>query len=184
MLLTAAMVALNASFYAYASAAESASTQSASRLVMQRMTAMIRSANLHDAYDPGNASVTLAAPTASPVQSVGIQMTQPSGDVMKIWWQVNTAYGDTNLGDLMYKLNSGSSAPLLERVHCLRTTANKPYIFTLASQSSDTGLMLARATADITVDCGADTTLAIETVRGKTAPIRIVSSTIPRRNIQ
>ncbi len=184
LLLVAIMVALNASFYAYATAAESASTQSCSRLVMQRTLQLIRTATLHDAYDPADASVTLAEPGAAPVQCVGIQMVNPAGQLLKIWWTVNATYHDTNLGDLQYSVAGGAATPLLERVHCQRTAQNKPYIFTLASKDSDSGLLLSRATLDITVDCGADATLALEDVRGAAAPIRLVASTDPRKNLE
>lgn len=47
MLLTATMVAIDASFYAYASAAESASTQTTTRLAVHRLNALIRTSTAH-----------------------------------------------------------------------------------------------------------------------------------------
>jgi len=183
-LLTAITVALNASFHAYATASETASTQTGSRMVMHRLIGMIRTARLHDAYDPGDGSVTLALPSQPPVQSVGVQMIDPAGQLLKIWWAVNAPYGDADLGDLWYQIDSSQSAPLLERVRIQRTGQGDPYVFTLASRSEDGGLLLSRATVDLTVEPGADATLALETVKSRSNAVRLVASTVPRRNIE
>ena len=182
LLLTGVMVGIDTSFYAYAAAAESASTQSSSRLVMQRLVQMIRTASLHDAFDPGNAALTLGPASAAPVKSVGIQMMTTNNQLLKVWWAVNAAYHDADLGDLNYSLNGSPTAPLLERVRIQRANT-MPYIFTLSSRSSDSGLLLNRATVDITVESGADATLAIESVRGSAPPVRLIASTMPRRNM-
>jgi hypothetical protein len=183
-LLTAVMVALDASFHAYATAAESASTQSSSRLVMQRVMTMIRSSTLHDAYDPGSATVTLAQPSAPPVQAVGIQMIDAQGRLIKLWWAANAAYGDADLGDISYKADASATQPILEGVRIQRTAANAPYLFTLTSRSSGGGLLLSRATMDLTVEPGADATLALESAQGASAPVRLVASAMPRRNLE
>jgi prepilin-type N-terminal cleavage/methylation domain-containing protein len=182
LLLTGVMVGLDASFYAYAAAAESASTQSSSRLVMQRLIQMIRTATLHDAYDPANVLLTLGQPAAGPVKSVGIQMVTAEGKLLKVWWAVNTAYNNPDVGDLNYSLDGSATTPLLEQVSCQRN-GPKPYIFTLASRSSDSGLLLSRATVDLTVNSGADATLTLESVHRSAPPIRLISSTMPRRNM-
>ena len=184
LLLTAVTVALNASFHAYATAAESASTQSACRLVMQRTMALIREGTLHDAYDPADATVTLGEPMAAPVQSVGLQMQTPEGEILRIWWQVNAAYNDPDLGDLMYTLDASAAQPLLEQVRAQKNAADEHYLFTLASKSSDDGLLLSRATLDLSVEPGADATLALESVRGASQAVRLVGSTMPRRNLR
>ena len=183
-LLTAVMVALDASFHAYATAAESASTQSSSRLVMQRVMTMIRSSTLHDAYDPGDASVTLGQPSAAPVQCVGIQMIDSQGQLVKLWWAANAAYGDADLGDIFYQAAANATQPILEGVRIQRTAANAPYLFTLTSRSSGGGLLLSRATMDLTVEPGADATLALESVRGTSPPVRLIASAMPRRNLE
>lgn len=53
MLLTATMVAIDASFYAYASAAESASTQTTTRLAVHRLNALIRTSSAHGPLEAG-----------------------------------------------------------------------------------------------------------------------------------
>jgi hypothetical protein len=184
VLLVAIAAALNTTFHAYATAAESASTQSSARLVMQRLMTMIRSGVLHDAYDPDDESVTLADPTQPAVRSVGIEMFDLEGQLVRVWWAANASYGDADVGDLRYALGSGVPGPLLERVRVLRTDDGEPYIFTLASRSSSTGLLLLRATVDLSVEPGADATLALESVRGASGVVRLVGSTMPRRNLE
>ncbi|MBI1369405.1 MAG: hypothetical protein GC162_12220 [Planctomycetes bacterium] len=183
-LLAAVMVALNASFYAYASAAETASTQSSSRLVVQRLMQMIRNGTLQDAYDPNDSSVTLGSPSSPPVQSVGIQMIDGQGRLVKIWWVVNGSYHDADLGDLMYQEDSSTAVPILERVRIQRTALDDPYLFSLASRQSGFGLLMSRATIDLTVEPGADATLALESTQGASAPVRLVASSMPRRNME
>ena len=182
-LLTATMTALHASFHAYATAATVASTQSSTRMVMQRLLAMIRTGTVHDAYDPNNPAMTLGLPAAAPVQSVGIQMLDSQGQTVKVWWKLNAAYGDANLGDLYYQLNASAAAPLLERVGCKRTATHAAYLFTLASKASTAGLLLARATVDLTVQAVSDSTLSLETSRAAAEPVQMTGSTMPRRNL-
>lgn len=184
LLLTALAVALNASFHAYATAAESASTQSSSRMVMQRMLSMIRNGTLHDAYDPNDAAVSLASPSEPPVKSVGIQMVSPHEELLRVWWQANTSYSDSSLGDLMYAVDGQTPQPLLERVRASKTSNGNPYVFSMASRSSENGLLLSRATIDLEVEPGADATLALESARGASEAVRLVGSAMPRRNLQ
>lgn len=183
MVLLSVVVATDVSFYAYASAAESASTQSASRLVMQRLITTIRTTTLHDAYDPNDPAVTLADPAQPPVQSVGIEMVDPDGRLIKVWWLLNADYNDPDLGDLWYQQDANAAQPMLEGVRIQRTAVGaQPYIFTLTSRSSDAGLLLNRATIDLTVEPGSDATLAIESYQGAADPVRLVASTVPRKN--
>ena len=184
LILTAVTAALDASFYAYASASGAASTQSSARLVMQRLTTMIRTTTLHDAYDPDDPTVTLADPTQPPVQSVGLKMIDLDGHLLKVWWKHNTTYTDADLGDLWYQYDSNTAQPMLEGIRPQKTTGGLPYVFTLTSQTSDSGLLLKRATVDVTAEPGSDNTFALETYRGAADPIRLIASTAPRRNIQ
>jgi hypothetical protein len=181
--LTALAVALNASFHAYATAAESASMQSSSRMVMQRLLGMIRNGTLHDAYDPNDSSKTLAPPSAAPVRSVGIQMIDPHDQLLRVWWKANSDYPEDDLGDLLYAVDGQNPQPLLNRVRAAQTDSGEPYLFTLASRSSEDGLLLKRATIDLAVEPGADATLALESARGASDTIRLVGSAMPRRNL-
>lgn len=183
MLLTATGVAMDASFYAYASAAESAGTQSSSRLVMQRLLALIRSSTLHDVYDPDNPNAQLGAPANPPVQTVGIQMLTTNEELLKIWWQVNPSYANTYMGDLYYQLGTSTPSIVLGRVEAQAATGGDPYLFSMASISSPDGLLLLRATIDLSVHSD-NAALAIETHKGSSGgPVRLVGSTTPRKNI-
>ena len=182
VLLIAVVSAIDASFYAYASAAESASTQSTSRMVVMRLTSLIRTTTLHDAYDPDDPSVMLGHPSQPPVQTVGIQMVDSDGRLLKIWWAVNAAYGEADLGDLWYQQDANAAQPLLEQVRAQRTNpGDQPYIFTLSSRADDAGLLLTRATLDLTVQPGADATLALEAYQGAAEPVRLMGSAVPRK---
>jgi hypothetical protein len=183
VLLIAVTAAIDVSFYAYASAAESASTQSASRLVMQRLITMIRTTTLHDAYDPADPAVTLADPSQPPVQCVGLEMVDSEWRLTKVWWAVNAAYADADLGDLWYQLEANAGQPMLEQVRIQRTSGGLPYLFTLSSRMSDSGLLLHRATVDLTVEAGADATLALEAYQGAADPVRLIASTVPRKTL-
>ena len=185
-ILAAAMgAALNASLMAYSAPTESSSMQMSSRLVMQRTMSLIRTATLHDAYDPGDAGVTLLSPGDSnhPLETVGIQMQTPQGDTLRIWWAVNDTYGDAFLGDLWYQEVGSTAQMLIRRVTAQNDGSDNPYIFTLASRTSDDGLLLSRATFDIQVERDTEQTTELEDAGNNVAAIRLVGSTVPRKNL-
>jgi len=185
VLALAVAVALGASMSAYSTSSEMASMQTSGRLVMQKTMSMIRNASLHDAYDPDNGALTLVSPTASnhPLQTVGITMQLPGGDNVRIWWAANSTYPDPDLGDLWYQQNTSTAQPLIERVRCQRNASNDPYVFTLASRTSDLGLLLARATLDLALERDGETTTQLEQARASLSGMRLVGSTMPRKNI-
>ena len=184
VLALAIAVALGASLTAYSTTSETASMQTSGRLVMQKTMTLIRNASLHDAYDPDNPALTLVQPTAPnhPLQTVGIQMQASTGGLVRIWWAANSTYPDDDLGDLWYRQGTQTPQTLIERVRCLRTSGGAPYVFTLASRTSDGGLLLARATLDLTLERDAATTTAIEDARARVDALRLVASTMPRKN--
>ncbi|MDH3585347.1 MAG: prepilin-type N-terminal cleavage/methylation domain-containing protein [Phycisphaerae bacterium] len=184
LLLVAVTVALNASFHAYATASESASTQSSTRLIMQRLTKLVRSGRLHDAYDPDNAGVTLGPQQQPPVQTVGIQMLSTKGQLLKVYWKFNAAHGNPDLGDLWYQVGTNDPEVLLEMARCQRNTGNQPYVFTLSSVESGGGLLLHRATIDIAANPGSDATLSLESARGASDEVRLIGSAMPRKNLK
>jgi prepilin-type N-terminal cleavage/methylation domain-containing protein len=185
-ILAAALVAaINASFMAYSTSTETASMQTAGRLVMQRTLNMIRTSSLHDAYDPGDPNKTLLKPTDNdhPLKTIGIQMVTDAGPTVKIWWALNGAYGDDDLGDLWYQQDSQTPQALIERVACQRSWQNDPYVFTLASRTSTSGLLLARATLDLDIHRDPAAVTGLEAAASKTGGIRLIGSTMPRRNL-
>lgn len=183
VLITALTLTLHASLQAYATAAQSASTRSAARLVSQQLVSMIRTADLHDAFDPDDPQVSLDLPSVGPVQSVGIAMMNSAGDTIRVYWQSNDSYDSEDVGDLMYRKNDEDPQLLLTLAKCRLDENNDPYVFTLASRQSDGGLLLNSATIDLTVYPDSDSTLSVENAKGRVAPVRLVGSTIPRRSM-
>ncbi len=181
----AMVAAIDASLMAYGTSSESASMQTSGRLIMQRTMAMIRNASLHDAHDPADAGKTLVLPSDvnHPVRSVGIQMVNDAGHTVRIWWAVNDAYQDADLGDLWYEQDGGTPQSLVERVRCQRDASDDPYVFTLASRTSDAGLLLARATLDLALQRNPDSATDLEAAAGKLGELRLVRSTMPRRHL-
>lgn len=186
VLALAVSVALSASLSAYSTSSQAASMQTTGRLIMQRAMTMIRTATLHDAYDPSNPSVTLLNPADPnhPLHCVGIQMQMSDGSTVRIWWQVNSDYHNADLGDLMYQKVGDDAAVLAEQVRCLRGAADQPYIFTLASRTSDTGLMLSRATLDLILEPEGVAQTSIEKAKAANAELHLIGSTMPRRNLE
>ena len=188
VLATAIAAAVHAGFMAYATSTASASAQTSARLVMQRTLAAIRRSTLHDAYDPDNASLTLLPPSSAghPLKCVGIQMMLPDGSEMRLWWKVNNAYGDADLGDIWYddpNWTSQEPVVMLKGVRCQRN-GSAPYIFTLGSRVSEGGLLLSRATLDLTVEPDAEALTSMEKAKAATSPVRLVGSAMPRKSLE
>lgn len=162
MLLTATMVALDASFRAYASAAEEASTQSQTRMVTHRLMNMIRTST---ALGPA-----ANRHTDNPLTSDYLEMMGADGQEWAIEYDADAqtlslVQGNRNNGDLPRHL-------LLSDVPQAR--------FVTHSRRDDDGLWVVdRATVDFTATPPPDTTLALE--RGSGTPIRVIASTMPRK---
>jgi prepilin-type N-terminal cleavage/methylation domain-containing protein len=197
MLLTATMVAIDASFKAYASAAESANTHTSTRMTLHRLLTLTRTSTAHG---PVREDVPVTetwsdwpvlldeldraldemrneeAPPVSPTRqgkvltSHYLRVIGPRGDNVVI------TYVDATDELWVTTLPQGSSQataqPLLGGV----TRAQ----FDLHRRLDEDGLfVLERASVTLEVEPDADTTLAIES--GNTAPIEVVASTKPRK---
>ena len=170
VLLTATMLAINASFMAYASAAEQASTQAATRLVVHRLLALIRTSTAHgplvpDAgYDP---PVTLDGDT---ITSPYIELVDARGRLVRVEYEADDQTLEVTVSYL-----GGTSAqtqPILSGVIDCQ--------FFCARRLNDDGLwVLDRATIDLTVEPADDTTMELED--GNTPPVRMVAATMPRK---
>ncbi len=169
MLLTATMVALDASFKAYAHAAEQASSQTATRMIAQRLITMIRTSTAHGPLVPDGATdppVTLDNQTIS---SHYLELMDANGQLMRIeyraasqeLWLVTIPPSGIAIEN---PLIGGVTACTFQ---CLRRT------------NSEGLLVLHRATMDFTVLPGEDATLTLE--NGAATPIRVIGSTMPRR---
>ena len=178
-------MAMNASLMAYTASTESSGMQMSGRLVMQKTMALARTATLHDAYNPADLTETLLDPGHAnhPLKTVGIQMQTPEGDNVRIWWVVNGAYNDANMGDLWFQQVGSAAQLLIRRVTVQSDALGNPYLFTLASRTSDDGLLLSRATFDIQLERDNEQTTVMEDSGGSVGPLRLVGSTVPRKNM-
>ncbi len=166
MLMTATVVAIDASFRAYAAAAESASTQTTTRLVVHRLLTLMRTSTAHGPLLP-ETDVTLSGNTLT---SPFIELVDPSGNLIRLEYE--------SADQMLYVTITpfgGSVAtkePLLGGVTQCQ--------FMLNRRMDDDGVwVLERGSIDFNVEPDSDTSLAIE---GDAAePMRVIASTMPRK---
>jgi hypothetical protein len=166
MLLTATMVAIDASFKAYGSAAEEAGTQAAARMVSNRLLTLIRTSSAHGPLQSDAPKASLSGDT---VTSSYIQFIDPQGRLMTVEYRA----ADEELWLVIDKLDGTTPAaqPLIGGVVAAS--------FTLQRRRNESGLfVLERATIDMRVAKDQDNTLAIES--GDNTDVRVVASTMPR----
>ncbi len=168
MLLTATMVAIDASFHAYAVAAESASTQTATRMVTNRLLALIRNSYAHDPVQPdGLDGVTLRGNT----------LTSPYITVVNQYGDIITITHDPTNERLMYTVEPASGG----------TTTTQPIlggvtdaVFTLTRRRDNDGVwVIERGNVDFTVQPDDDASLDLES--GDIPAVRVIASTKPRK---
>ena len=161
MLLTATMVALDASFKAYAAAAEEASTQTQTRMITQRLLTLIRTSTVHGPTDADYSTTPSTFITLVDVN--GDKLTVGYSSVNKELWLTQGWEAD---GAALTK------QPLLSGV--------SQASFYIGRRRDNTGVwVLERATVDITVLPSPDASLAIE--KGAGQAIRLIASTMPRK---
>ncbi len=180
MLMAATMVAIDASFKAYAAAAETASTQTATRMVVNRALTLLRTSTAHGPLTLGEAQAVDSAATLSgdTITSNYIDLIDTQGRYLRIQYDatdetINLLYdenGDFDFDDVA--AGDDKSVPLLGGV----TAAN---FHTLRREDAYGVLVLERGAMDFTVEPDADATLAIESE--DSPPIRVIASTMPRR---
>jgi hypothetical protein len=165
MLLTATTGAMVASFRAYGDAVEQAGTQVATRMVTQRLLALVRTSTAHGPLVAGGGA-TLSGDT---ITSPFLELVDPNGDIMRCeyrpddeqLWLIRDPGGDNELAQ---PLVAGVSAAT----------------FSLRRRLDNQGLLvLERATIDITVQPDEDQTLSLE--NGPAQAVRVIASTMPRK---
>lgn len=170
MLLVATMLAIDASFKAYSAAVETASTQTATRLVIHRLLTLIRTSTAHGPLMADPASDPPATLSGDTITSPYVELIDPRGNSVRVeyrskvqqLWVITTPYGSSTT----------TAEPLLGGVTACS--------FDLLRREDGAGvLVLERASMDLTVEPDADNTLAIENAH--TPPIHIVASTMPRK---
>ncbi|MCH8164007.1 MAG: prepilin-type N-terminal cleavage/methylation domain-containing protein [Planctomycetes bacterium] len=168
-LLTATMVALDASFMAYQATTEEASTHTISRLIMNRMLTLIRTGREFGPF-PVN-------PQDSLVQDDFIQFLTPNGEVLELRW--------VELEEALYVIRDPGGLNewhlLLEGV-IRQDDPNNPgdYIrpFTLEYKL---GRRLYRATIDLTVV--PDDNMSVTLDGDNQRVLRLVASAMPRTEV-
>ena len=171
MLLTATMVAIDASFKSYAVAAESASTQTSTRMVINRVLTLVRT---NEAHGPLRVADALAGETVTVdgdiITSSYLQLIDGNRDTLTI------SYDEVN--DLLMLTREPFSGA---------TPTTQPIIggvtectFKLARRLTNDGvLVLERGSIDFTVEADDDASLDVEV--GDIPPVRVIASTKPRR---
>ncbi len=167
-LLSAVMVALHASFMAYQSTTELASTHTIARLVMHRMLALIRTGQEFGPF-PNN-------PQDSIVVSNEIEFLTPAGNLVVIEW-IETANATHPQPNALYAvINGGTPQLMLEGVVQQPDGAGgRTLPFTL---EYELGRKLHRATIDLTIVPDDNMSVAIDGVNQQ--KIRLVASAMPR----
>jgi hypothetical protein len=172
-LMTAVMTAVDASFKAYKVTSESASTHVVARIVMQRLTAMIRTGQEFGPY-PVNPITTPVLesdriqfisrrdPTSSVFQVTELRRDNEAGGTFTLVYQVTTFDGAT-------LVETGPAVPLLDGMKELRFISEW-----------DVGPRLRRVTIDMVVqpDDLQDAAVAADL---DTPYLRLVASASPRR---
>ena len=177
MLLTATMVAIDASFQAYAAAAETASTQTATRMVINRLLTLVRTSTAHGPLldDPSDTPPVVLLADGVTLESYYIVLLNPQGDLIRIEYRDATHLTNPNELWLIIDPEDGSAQqqqPIIGGV-----TDAKFYIHRRFDR--DGVLVLERASIDMTVEADEDASLALE--GANLPPIRVIASTTPRK---
>ena len=177
MLLTATMVAIDASFQAYAAAAESASTQSATRMVINRLLTLIRTSTAHGPLlqDPTDTPPVLELADGNTIESYYIELLNPQGDLVRI--EYRNADHATNPNELWLIIDPAGGGAQQQQPIMGGVTDCKFY--THRRFDSDGVLVLERGSIDMTVVADDDASLALE--GAELPPIRVIASTMPRK---
>lgn len=193
MLLTATMVAIDASFHAYAVAAQSASSQTATRMVTHRLLSLVRTSTAHgplstspghiaewdDAHDALDAALQASYTIDGPAEDVTMDDGILASNYMELFDSkgnyVVIEYIDAinQLWVMVVDLDGNASAqPLLGGVSSALFHTHPRY-------DSEGVLVLERGSIDITVEPDQDNTMQLEVAN--LPPIRVVASTMPRK---
>ena len=167
-LLAAVMVALHASFMAYQTTTEVASTHTIGRLAMHRMLALIRTGQEFDPF-PIN-------PQDSIVVSNEIEFLTQKGQLVRLEWFANSDSTHPQGNALYAVINNGTPQLLLEGVVQQPDGAGGQTLpFTL---EYELGRKLYRATIDITLV--PDDNMSVTIDGDNQQQLRLVASAMPR----
>ncbi len=177
MLLTATMVAIDASFQAYAAAAESASTQTATRMVVNRLLTLIRTSTAHGPLldDPTDTPPVVLLADGQTLESYYITLLNPQGDLIRIEYRDAThATTPNQLWLIIDPVGGGpqQSQPIMGGITDAKFFIHRRF-------DSEGVLVLERGSIDMTVEADDAASLALE--GANLPPIRVIASTMPRK---
>ncbi len=170
MLLTATMVALDASFLAYADASEQASTQAATRMISHRLVTLIRTSTAHGPLEADASTTPPVTLTGNTVTSHFIELIDQNENIIRVEYRAD---------DQELWLHTTPAAGGATSEHPLIGGVTNCTFTSLRRYNDDGLLVLERATMDLTVEPDDDATLALE--NGRKTPVRVIASTMPRR---
>jgi len=171
-LLTATMVAIDASFKAYAIAAESASTQTATRMVVNRMLTMMRTSTAHGPMLAGT-GVTVSG---NVVTSPYIEIIPPGIQSERLY---RISYDDVAQQINLTEIDFSSGSDVTVQTQPIIGGVTDCEFQLLRRRDNDGVWVLERGSVDFTVEADDDSSLDIEV--GEVPPVRVVASTKPRR---
>ncbi|WP_432799138.1 PulJ/GspJ family protein [Poriferisphaera sp. WC338] len=176
MLLTATMVATDASFKAYASAAESASTQTSTRMVINRLLTMVRTSTAHGPLTLASAQSIDAGATLNGniITCNHIEMIDSKGRLVRIEYVEDEEQLYVRVDD-----NKDFSFGSTETYQPLLGGVTKAKFHVRYRFDNEGVIVLERGSVELTVVPDEDNTLAIETA--EQTQIQVVASTMPRR---
>lgn len=169
MLLTATMVAIDASFKAYAASAEQASAQSTTRIATSRLLTLLRNSTAQGPLVPDGSATPPVTLSGDTITSNYIELQDQYGNIVRMeyrsspqeLWVIKTTPAGVK-----------TSQPIVGGVTACT--------FSCVRRQDDNGLwVLSRGTMDLTVMPGADATLGLEAKRAQA--IRVIGSTMPRK---
>ncbi|MEO1235304.1 MAG: prepilin-type N-terminal cleavage/methylation domain-containing protein [Planctomycetota bacterium] len=174
VLLTATAVAIDTSFTAYAIAAESASTQTSTRMVINRLLTLVRTNVAHGPLTAADAALepteSVTFVTSRIIESSYLELLDGDGDTIKI------SYDAPNQRLMLTRTPSSGATPTTQPILGGVTTCT----FHLRVRLDNDGIeVLERGSIDFTVQPDGDATLDLED--GNIPPVRVIASTKPRR---
>lgn len=171
-LLTATMVAIDTSFKAYAIAAESASTQTATRLVVNRVLTMVRTSLAHGPL-LAETGVTVSN---NVVTSPYLELIPPELQSGRLY---RLTYDQTNQEIVLTEIDFSGAAEVVIQTQPVIGGVTDCEFQLLRRRDNDGVWVLERGSIDFTVEADDDSSLDIEV--GDVPPVRVVASTKPRR---
>jgi len=170
MLLTATMVAIDASFRAYAAAAEDASTQTTTRLVVHKLLTLMRTSTAHGPLLADSSTTPPVTISGRTITSHYMDLLDPNGDLIRLEYRADE--------DMIYVTVTPFGASVSTAQPLLGGVTDCQFILT--RRLDDDGVwVLERGSIDFTVVSDSDSSLALE--GDEAPPMRVVASTMPRK---